>query len=281
MFRSINEPATARFIYKVSRFFLHVFIWSATTAVFASDRLRLATTTSTDNSGLLTRLHPPIEKKYGINIDVIAVGTGKALRLAENGDVDLVMVHAPEAEIEFVEKGFGIKRLSLMHNDFIVLGPANDPANLRLTTDLNQALLQLSRDDTHFISRGDDSGTHKKELSLWHSAGIQPQGDWYLAVGQSMAATLQIANDRLAYTLSDRATYLTRKHRIDLIPLFSDNPALFNPYHLIIVNPEKHPHVNVALAQKYVAFIRGKQGQEIIKTFTKGGEALFKPDVIR
>ncbi len=246
----------------------------------AQERLRLATTTSTDNSGLLAVLHPPFEKQYEIYVDVIAVGTGKALRLAENGDVDVVMVHAPAAEISFVEKGYGVERLSVMHNDFVILGPQNDPAGLGDATTLNQALQKISASGSYFVSRGDDSGTHKKEMSLWRAAGISPEGNWYMAAGQGMGAVIQIANDKHAYTLSDRGTYLAHKDKIDLIPVFEGDPELFNPYHVIIVNPEKHPHVNIGWAKKYVDFIRGEAGQKIIREFKKGGELLFKPDVI-
>ncbi len=248
--------------------------------VNAQDRLRLATTTSTDNSGLLAELHPPFEKKYNVKVDVIAVGTGKALRLGENGDVDVVMVHAPVAEISFVDKGHGVERLSVMHNDFVILGPQDDPAGLGGATTLNKALQNLYDSGSYFVSRGDDSGTHKKELSLWHAAGKNSFGNWYMAVGQGMGAVIQIANDKQAYTLSDRGTYLAHKDKISLIPLFEGDPELFNPYHVIIVNPVKHPHVKIELAQKYVDFIRGETGQKIIKEFKKAGEILFKPDVI-
>jgi len=246
----------------------------------AQERLRLATTTSTDNSGLLDVLHPPFEKQYEIYVDVIAVGTGKALRLGENGDVDVVMVHAPAAEISFIEKGYGVERLPVMHNDFVLLGPQNDPAGVGDATTLNQALQKLSASGSYFVSRGDDSGTHKKEMSLWRAAGMSPEGNWYMAAGQGMGAVIQIANDKRAYTLSDRGTYLAHKDKIELTPVFEGDPELFNPYHVIIVNPEKHPHVNTGWAQKYVDFIRGEAGQKIIREFKKGGELLFKPDVI-
>ena len=241
------------------------------------ERLKLATTTSTDNSGLLSELHPVFEKTFNVNVDVIAVGTGKALRLAENGDVDVVMVHAPDAEIKFVEAGLGIERLPVMHNTFVILGPAQDPAGLNRAASIQEAMSSLYAGKSPFISRGDNSGTYKKELSLWRSIGKQPEGRWYTSVGQGMGAVLQIANNKLAYTLSDRATYLAYKDKIELIPLFADAPELFNPYHVIIVNPDKHPHVKFKLAEKYVDFIRGEQGQEIIRGFRKEGEPLFQP----
>ncbi len=247
----------------------------------AQERLRLATTTSTDNSGLLAELHPAFETNFDVKVDVIAVGTGKALRLGENGDVDVVMVHAPAAEISFIDNGHGVERLSVMHNDFIILGPQDDPAGLGGATTLIEALQRLHSSGSYFVSRGDDSGTHKKEMSLWRAAGENPSGNWYLAVGQGMGAVIQIANYKQAYTLSDRGTYLAHKDKIGLIPLFEGGPELFNPYHVIIVNPAKHPHVKTELAQKYINFIRGEAGQKIIREFKKGGEILFKPDVIR
>lgn len=251
-------------------------------ALAAQERLRLATTTSTDNSGLLAELHAPFEKLHGVKIDVIGVGTGKALRLGENGDVDVLMTHAPEAEISFVERGFGIERLPVMHNTFIILGPPDDPAQISEAHELRQALLRL-RTSTHpFVSRGDDSGTHKKELALWDTVGGRGEGgSWYMAAGQGMGAVLWIADNKLAYTLSDRGTYLAYKDKIQLIPVFSGAPELLNPYHVIIVNPGKHPHVKLELAQKYVAFIRGETGQKIIASFKRNGERLFEPDVFR
>lgn len=248
--------------------------------VNAQERLRLATTTSTDNSGLLSVLHPPFEKQHDVNVDVIAVGTGKALRLGENGDVDVVMVHAPAAEINFVKKGYGIERLPVMHNDFVILGPQNDPAELTQTSSLKDALNRIVDSGQHFISRGDDSGTHKKEMLLWRSTGTHPQSNWYMSAGQGMGAVIQIANDKQAYTLSDRGTYLALKDKIGLVSVFAGDPELFNPYHVIIINPAKHLHVKAELAQKYVDFIRGEVGQKIIREFKKAGELLFKPDVI-
>ncbi|MFQ5659398.1 MAG: substrate-binding domain-containing protein [Gammaproteobacteria bacterium] len=247
--------------------------------VQAQQHLRLATTTSTDNSGLLAVLHPPFEAKYHIKVDVIAVGTGKALRLGRNGDVDLVLVHAPGAEKEFVADGFGIMRLPVMHNDFVLLGPPADPAGVKQAASLSDALKRIATTMQPFVSRGDDSGTHKKEKALWKSASLAPAGDWYLSTGQGMGAVLKIANDKLAYTLSDRGTYLAYRDKIDLNIVYEGDPGLFNPYHVILINPKRYPHVQTKLAQHYVDFIRGKQGQQIIREFRKGGEQLFHPDV--
>ncbi|NKB36663.1 MAG: tungsten ABC transporter substrate-binding protein [Gammaproteobacteria bacterium] len=247
----------------------------------AEERLRLATTTSTDNTGLLAELHPIFEKQMAVKIDVIAVGTGKALKLGENGDVDVVMVHAPAAEKKFIGQGFGIERKAVMHNDFVIVGPASDPASLKLSSSSADAMLSISKSTAGFISRGDDSGTHKKEKLLWSNAAIEPAGAWYLSVGQGMGAVLQIAHDKLAYALSDRGTYLAYKNKIDLDIVYEGEAELLNPYHVIIVNPERHPHTKLSLAEKYVAFLQGKVGQEAIRNFTIDGEQLFYPDIIK
>lgn len=246
-----------------------------------TERLRLATTTSTDNSGLLHVLHPVFEQKHNIKVDVISVGTGKALRLAENGDVDVLMVHAPAAEIKFVESGYGIERLPVMHNDYIIVGPATDPAGLKQANDLDEAMQKLVDGRHGFISRGDDSGTHKKEMQLWQRVAANPDSDWYMSVGQGMGVVLRIASDKSAYALADRGTYLAFMDKLELDVVFENDAALFNPYHVIIVNPEKHPHTQVDLAQKYVDFIRGPEGQELIRSFRVNGKVLFHPDVIK
>ncbi len=252
----------------------------ASQQVWAEQRLRLATTTSTDNSGLLGVLHPVFEKEHGVKIDVIAVGTGKALKLGENGDVDVVLVHDPASEEKFVKDEFGVERLPVMHNDFVILGPPNDPAKVKNTADLKSAMQAIAASGSGFISRGDESGTHVKEKLLWQTAGIEPAGEWYLSTGQGMGAVLTIADDKQGYTLSDRGTYLAFKDKTDLIIVYQNDPLLFNPYHVIMVNPQLHPHVQKDLAQSYIDFIRGKEGQDIIKNFTVNGEVLFYPDVI-
>ena len=251
------------------------------TTLSESDRLRLATTTSTDNSGLLQVLHPAFEQKYNIKVDVISVGTGKALRLAENGDVDVIMVHAPAAEISFVETGYGIQRLPVMHNDFIIVGPPEDPAGLKQANSLEEAMQKLFDSKHGFVSRGDDSGTHKKEMRLWQAVDARPNDDWYMSVGQGMGVVLRIASDKKAYALTDRGTYLAFMEKLQLEIAFENDAALYNPYHVMIVNPEKHPHTQVDLAQKYVDFIRGPEGQELIRSFRVNGKVLFHPDVIK
>jgi len=250
-------------------------------SLYAKDILYLSTTTSTENSGLLDVLNPIFEKKYGVQIKSIAVGTGKALRLAENGDADVLFVHAPAAERAFVKKGFGIDRKAVMHNDFVLLGPKTNPAQIQPAFSIVKALNYISRTQSIFISRGDDSGTHKKEMSLWTKAKLTPQGDWYNSVGQGMGAVLNIAHEKKAYTLTDRGTYLAYQNKLDLVILSQGDPELFNPYHIMAVNPKKHPHVRYDLAKKYIAFLTGIQGQAIIKQFKKQGEQLFYPDSIK
>lgn len=247
----------------------------------AADRLRLATTTSTDNSGLFNVLHPQFEAKYNVSIDVIAVGTGKAIRLGENGDVDVLMVHAPAAEKAFIANGYGIERLPVMYNDFVIIGPPNDPAGVRSVNSIAHAMEKIAGSSVSFISRGDDSGTHKKELSLWQAAGLEPGGDRYLSVGQGMGAVIKIADDKQAYTLSDRGTYLAFTGKIGLDILYAGDEALFNPYHVILLNEERHPHIKSELARQYADFIRSAEGQEIIADFKVDDEQLFYPDVIR
>jgi tungstate transport system substrate-binding protein len=245
------------------------------------ERLKMATTTSTDNSGLLAVLNPPFEKKYKVKMDVISVGTGKAIRLGKNGDVDLIFVHAPGAEKKFVDEGYGIEREAVMHNDFVIVGPENDPVGLKGAKNIKEAMSKLTETKHIFVSRGDDSGTHKKEKSLWAEVGAQPSGNWYLAVGQGMGVVLRIADDKEAYTLTDRGTYLAYKDKMKLRVLFENDEALFNPYHVIMVNPVKHPHTKIDLARKYADFIRGEEGQELIRNFKVNGELLFHPDVIK
>ncbi len=250
--------------------------------VYADDiRLKMATTTSTENSGLLAVLNPPFEDKYGIKLDVISVGTGKAIRLGKNGDVDLILVHAPSAEKSFLSEGSGVEREPVMHNDFVIVGPDNDPANLKSASNSIDAMSRLIKAEHVFVSRGDDSGTHKKEKSLWSLISADPSGDWYLSVGQGMGVVLRIADDKEAYTLTDRGTYLAYKDKMKLRIVFENSPELFNPYHVIMINPRKHPHVKIELARKYSEFIRSKEGQDLIRNFKVNEEILFHPDVVK
>jgi len=247
----------------------------------AIDVIKLATTTSTDNSGLLAKLLPPFESRYGVRVDVIAVGTGKAIKLGENGDVDVVLVHARTAEDKFVANGFGINRRDVMYNDFIILGPASDPANAQSAKTAAEALKKIAAQKAVFVSRGDDSGTHQKELELWQGAKIKPSGSWYNAVGQGMGATMQIANEKQGYTLADRATYLAYMNKIDSKIVFAGEDSLFNPYGVIAVNPARHKKSNYMGAIALIGWLTSVDGQKIIKDFQINGQPLFIPVAIK
>jgi tungstate transport system substrate-binding protein len=247
----------------------------------AETRLRMSTTTSTDNSGLLKVLLPPFEKENNCKVDVIAVGTGKALKLGENGDVDVVFVHARAAEDKFVADGYGVDRRDVMHNDFVLIGPKDDPEGLKTAKTAVEAFRKLAQGKKPFISRGDDSGTNKKELQLWKAAGIQPKGSWYVAAGQGMGEVLNMANEKLAYTLSDRGTFIAYASKVDLVVLFEGDPKLFNPYGVIAVNPAKYSHTQFDLAEKFINFVTGPEGQKIIADYKVNGQQLFFPDAIR
>ena len=250
-------------------------------SVYASPaHLKLATTTSTENSGLLGVLLPPFEEKFGIKVDVIAVGTGQAIKLGENGDVDMILVHARAAEDKFIEEGYGVNRRDVMFNDFIILGPSNDPAEIRSESNVTLALKRISDRKVYFVSRGDDSGTHKKEKILWQNTKTSPEGEWYMEIGQGMGATLQVANERQAYVLCDRGTFLAYKDKIDLIILSEGDPLLFNPYGIMAVNPARYPHVKYIEAMQLIAWVTSVEGQKIIGEYKKEGEILFQPMAI-
>lgn len=245
------------------------------------ERLKLATATSTENTGLLDELLPAFTNSTGIEVDVIAVGTGKAIALGENGDVDIIMVHARSKEDSFVADGYGVNRRDLMHNDFVVLGPYGDPAGISGTGSASAALSKISSTKANFISRGDDSGTHTREKELWAAAGITPSGTWYKEAGQGMGAVITIANDLEGYTLSDRGTYLVMMDKIDLVVLVEGVSKLFNPYGVIAVNPAPHEHVNYEGAMSLITFLTSRKGQGIIGDFRKNGEQLFYPGLIK
>lgn len=246
----------------------------------AVEHLKMSTTTSTENSGLLAVLDPVFEAKYNVKVDVIAVGTGKALKIGSNGDVDVVFVHAPEAELKYVEQGDFIDRRAVMHNDFVIIGSVTDPANIAQAKSASEALQRIAKAKASFISRGDDSGTHKKEKQLWLAADVKPEGSWYIQAGQGMGAVLTIADEKQAYAMADRGTQIAYADKISLKVLFDGDEALFNPYHVMAVNPVKQPHVNYGLATKYIEFVTSKEGQAIIADFKVSGQQLFYPDVI-
>lgn len=242
------------------------------------ERLRLATTTSTENSGLLDEIVPPFEKRFNVKVDVIALGTGKALKLGENGDVDVVLVHAREAEDAFVANGFGVNRRDVMYNDFVIVGPEEDPAHIRGLKDAAEVFGRIARKRTPFTSRGDDSGTHKKELSVWREVGITPSGRWYIESGQGMGPTLQIANEKRAYCLTDRGTFLAFKDKIDLPILCEGDEELSNPYGVIAASPDRHADVNYVYAMAFMGWLTSPECQRMIGDFKKSEEVLFHPD---
>lgn len=248
------------------------------TGVQAQEILKMSTTTSTDNSGLLKYLHDYYQAETGVQVAVIAVGTGKALKLGANGDVDIALVHAPAAELEYVEQGFFVDRKPVMYNDFVIVGPENDPAGIKEAQTAAKALAKIAESEADFVSRGDDSGTHKKELALWETAGIKPEGSWYIAAGQGMGAVLKLADEKLAYALTDRGTQIAFAEKMDLVVLNEGDEALGNPYHIMAVNPEKHPHARYDLAKQYTDFITGEAGQKLIADFKVNGQQLFYPN---
>ena len=244
----------------------------------SASMLRLATTTSTDNSGLLDYLLPEFRKDTNVEVQTIAVGTGKALRLGREGDVDVVLVHARNAEQAFIDGGFGVERFDVMYNDFVLVGPLDDPANISSSQSVIEVLQKIRDTKSAFVSRGDDSGTHKKELSLWKSVNYSPQGDWYKSVGQGMGKVIQIANEMGAYTMTDRGTWLAYLSRSNLALLYQGDPPLFNPYGIIAVNPKKHNHVNYAAAESLINWLTSEKGQHLIGEFKVNGEQLFIPN---
>lgn len=247
----------------------------------ANPNVILATTTSTQDSGLLDVLIPEFNKQTGYVIKTVAVGSGAALAMGEKGEADVLLVHSPAAEKALVEKGFGTNYKLVMHNDFLIIGPANDPAGIKGMKSSAEALKKIKDSNNTFISRGDKSGTHTMELNLWKAAGITPAtSNIYLESGQGMGATLTMANQKNAYTLTDRATYLAQQKNIALVPVVEGEKALLNIYHVMTVNPEKWPKVNVEGGKAFNDFMVAPATQEMISKFgvDKYGQALFFPD---
>ncbi len=238
----------------------------------------LASTTSTQNSGLFDYLLPKFKAATGIGVRVVAVGTGAALNIARNGDADLLLVHHKASETKFVEDGYGLKRHVVMFNDYVIVGDRADPAGVAKASSAPAALEAIARARTPFVSRGDDSGTHKRERELWrHSAFPQPAGDWYREIGAGMGATLNMTAALGAYSLSDRGTWLSFKNRGNLTVLYQGDATLRNVYGLIQVSPRRHPHVKAAAAQKFVAWMMSEAGQTAIGEFRVNGKKLFHP----
>ncbi len=242
--------------------------------------LILATTTSTQDSGLLDVLVPIFEEQSGYIVQVIAVGSGEAMQMGKDGNADVLLVHAPASEEQFMADGYGSDRRLVMHNDFIIVGPAADPAGIRGMTSSAEAFTQIANTGALFVTRGDDSGTHKKELAIWKAAGITPEGEWYLDTGQGMGASLTIASEQGAYILTDRATYLATQENLDLEILVEGEAALLNIYHVIVVNPELYPLVNNDGAIAFADFMVDEDTQATIGEFgvEEFGQPLFFPD---
>ena len=254
---------------------------AAPTEASAPQKLILATTTSTQDSGLLDYLLPFFEQEYNTKIDVIAVGTGQAIKLGQDGNADVLLVHARSQEDAFMAAGDGVRREDVMYNDFVIVGPESDPAGISGMKDAAAAFTKIADAQAKFVSRGDNSGTNTKELAIWKAAGIKPVGDWYISAGQGMGAVLTMADEQQAYTLSDRATYLARTlEGTDLKILVEGDPILFNPYGVIAVNPDKNPDINNELANTFIDWLVSLPTQEKISQFgvDKFGVPLFTPD---
>ena len=253
------------------------FPWSAN----ASERfIVVASTTSTENSGLYNFILPRFSEQTGIEVRVVAVGTGQALHIAQNGDADVLLVHHRPSEDQFISQGYGVTRYDLMYNDYILVGPRDDPASVLSAANVIGAVQRIATNKSLFISRGDDSGTHKKELELWNQSGIDTTkagNGWYQETGRGMGGTLNMASALDAYTLSDRATWLKfgNKGRLDI--LFQSDPPLFNPYGIILVNPEKHPHIKTRDGQTFIEWMLSETGQTLIADYRILGQQAFFP----
>ena len=246
----------------------------------AHGHIIVQSTTSTQNSGLLDYLIPIFTNRTGIEVRVVAVGTGQALKNARNGDGDVLLVHAKSAEEQFVAEGFGIERFDLMYNDFVIVGPNDDPADINATRDALAALVKIATSSAPFTSRGDDSGTHKKELQLWMQAGLDPtraSGTWYRETGSGMGATLNTAVAMGAYTMTDRATWIAFRNKGDFRIHVEGDEKLFNPYGVILVNPNKHAHVKAHEGQTFIDWLLSEEGQSAIATYRIDGQQLFFP----
>ncbi len=240
----------------------------------------LATTTSTRDSGLLDVLIPLFDEQTGYKVKMVAVGSGQALMMGQEGCTDVLLVHAPSSEVEFMDGGYGLDRFLVMHNDFIMVGPADDPAKIKDLVSIKDVFKEISNTRSIFVSRGDDSGTNKAELKLWKSAEITPEGEWYLVTGQGMGDTLRIASEKAGYTFTDRATYLSMKESLELTILFEGDKELLNIYHIITVNPTLWPNANYEGAKAFADWIVSEEAQKVIAEFgvNQYGQALFIAD---
>jgi len=246
-------------------------------------KLIIASTTSTQNSGLFNILIPEYEKstKYNVKVEIIAVGTGKAIRIAKKGEADMLFVHDPFREEKFVAEGYGVNRRAVMHNDFVIVGTLNDPAKVKKAKTAIEAFEEIAEKGSAFVSRGDDSGTNIKELDIWDDAGINPKGrGWYFEAGAKMGDTLIIANQKKAYTLTDIGTFLNYESKIALKILFKGDPVLRNNYSVIAVNPNVFPNMKYREAMEFIAYVTSHEGQRIIANYKKHGINLFYPDAV-
>lgn len=255
-------------------------LWLAPTRAQTSKNVILSTTTSTQDSGLLDVLVPMFEKQTGYTVKTIAVGTGQALTMGDRGEADVVLVHAPKLELKYIDKGTLINRRLVMHNDFIIVGPSSDLAGIKGVKNAAEAFGRIAGREAGFVSRGDNSGTHNKERALWKAAAVEPKGRWYVESGQGMGATLTIASEKRAYTLTDRATYLAFAKRVQLAIVLEGDAPLLNIYHVMEVNPAKHPKINAAGGKAFADFMVAPATQDVIRTFgaDKYGRPLFFPD---
>jgi len=248
----------------------------------ADTRIKCASTTSTQNSGLFDYLLPIFAKKTGIQVDVVAVGTGAAIEIGKRGDADVVLVHAKKQELKAVEEGFFVNRHDVMYNDFVIIGPPNDPAKIKALKSATEAFKKIAETKSPFVSRGDKSGTHIKELAIWKEAGVDPKGQkWYMEVGQGMEKTQRVANEKRAYTLTDRGTWLATKDKdkLEMVVVLEGDLVMFNQYGVMAVNPEKHKNVKNKEAMVFINWLISPEGQEAIKAFKdKNGNALFIPN---
>ena len=262
--------------------FLSILFIFSVIKVSAETRIRCASTTSTQNSGLFDYILPIFEKESGIKVDVVAVGTGAAIEIGKRGDADAVFVHAKEQELKAVEEGYFVNRHDVMYNDFVIIGPPNDPAKIKGIKSATEAFQKIAEHAYPFVSRGDKSGTHTKELSIWKKTSIEPKGQkWYLEVGQGMEKTQRIANEKRAYTLTDRGTWLATKDKdkLEMIIVLEGDPLLFNQYGVMAVNPEKHKHVKFKEAMEFINWLILKDGQQAIASFKDNhGNRLFIPN---
>jgi len=258
-----------------------LFMLAHTGVVVAGEYITVASTTSTRNSGLYDHILPVFTKNTGIEVRVVAVGTGQAIRMAANGDSDVLFVHHTASEKKFVADGFGVERFDVMYNDFVIVGPKSDPAGVTGTKDVTKAVADIAENKAAFASRGDDSGTHKKELGLWKAAGADPKaasGSWYRETGSGMGATLNTASAMNAYALTDRATWLKFKNKGDLQILVEGDERLFNQYGIILVNPKKHSHVKAEAGQEFIDWVLSKEGQMAIGEYRIEGLQAFFPN---